>query len=252
MTAKRAGGLRLSAFTAIALDIVAAVRHLEAAAVVGDRNPSEWHIDGVEMPDKKTLRITLKPERESGVEAAGSYSGGLRRMLNGSSPPRDFYGPVLARTHDALKYLDDGVANFVVTAPKTKPLRTTSKLAEKIRLLVSDAYREHTALDGTLTGIMWDENRPQFFLTDALTGHRTRCKFDVTLLESVKKALPKRVEVWGVARCNALGEPVQIDVERFEVIPSDEELPQPEDLVDIDICGGMNPTEFVRKLRHGE
>ncbi len=88
-------------------------------------------------------------------------------------------------------------------------------------------------------------------LWDPLTGQAIECHFPDTALDQVREAFGRRVQVAGPVRYNALGRPCSVQLERLRVFREQSELPQARDLEGIDITGGADPTEYIRRLRHG-
>lgn len=118
-------------------------------------------------------------------------------------------------------------------------------------LLGGRTYRERTTLRGVLETLTVRDDGQLFFIRDRVRGRNVRCIIDsVEVLERAKQALGSRVSVWGMARFNKLGLPISIKVEDFRVLPKDS--PRFDEVPGIDLTGGMDAAEYVRRLRDGE
>lgn len=105
---------------------------------------------------------------------------------------------------------------------------------------IHDLYKSFGSVEGILvdTGI---ESHSAFSLNDVstlavrdlLTDHETRCYFPGYLSEDVQRAIGKRASMFGLIFSNEAGERLWINAESLEVFPSEEDLPQLEDVIGI-------------------
>jgi hypothetical protein len=246
---KQRGRLRISSFLKVAYEIIAAVKETELVSFDLDRKPSDWFIVGAKVDRLGHLSILIEPEFPQAIRAADKYRVGLRMMQAGKATPTFFTHNILDHTDRALKVTtNDGVESFGIETPKGK-IDTTPKLAGHVRAMMKPVYDERTTIDGQLIRIEW-ESPPRFFITHPLTNQRISCIFKPADLEKAKAAFPHRVEATGTMRLNSSGQPVSFVVDHFEKIPL--ELPTLDDLSGVNITNGLDPSEFVRRLRDGE
>lgn len=112
-------------------------------------------------------------------------------------------------------------------------------------------YEEHTTIDGQLV-LVEGEGAPLFRIRHPLTNQLVPCTFGPADAERAKAACTGRIEATGIMQSNSLGQPVGFVVERFDIIPPATDLPTLDDLGGVNITDGVDPSEFVRRLREGE
>ncbi len=110
---------------------------------------------------------------------------------------------------------------------------------------------EKEILVGRLETVHVHADKSTFVIYDPQNNTRINCTFSKDDLEKVKEALPSRVSVIGTARYNEKGQVTSIKVDTFTKLRLRKELPQAKDLESINFTGGLDPTEYVRRLRNG-
>ncbi len=119
----------------------------------------------------------------------------------------------------------------------------------------ADCYKEHGSLRGTLkTVAAVRAETDEVILVDRLTGAETRCYFQDQDIEAKVRAVGKnRVVVTGeIFVDRTTREPRKVVARELRIIPPSSELPQLEDLAGIDITGGIDSVEYVRRMRDDE
>ena len=81
------------------------------------------------------------------------------------------------------------------------------------------------------------------------TGEKVTCTLDKVLMDEAAKFFGKRVSVYGRVRYTREGTPVEIEVKIVRPMKYQAELPQFSDLEGIDITEGVDPTEYIGRLR---
>lgn len=133
-------------------------------------------------------------------------------------------------------------ADFAGRQPKT-PFEF-ARLEQNVDMYILPGdYEDWGTIEGNLLEVSL-VNQPTFRVFDDLTGRGIECRFDDSQLSLVKDALHHRVSVYGRVRYNRLGEPVVINVEEFEKI-----MEKPVQQISIDLTGGMDSGEYVKRLR---
>jgi hypothetical protein len=139
-----------------------------------------------------------------------------------------------------------------ISSPGDPTVKITPVVASKIKTIAkamrTDSHVEWTSVRGMLYQITAADNMHRFKIRNHLSGSPVECTFSQELLDRVKDCLKGRVEVFGRARMNKLGQPTSIDVERLRSLPAiDIDL---DDLVGIDITAGVSSSEHVERLRN--
>lgn len=103
---------------------------------------------------------------------------------------------------------------------------------------------------GSIEGVLAVDGHGHWIIDD-LTHVPIRCALPFGL--SWVPLLGKRVSTWGEIRTDDSGKTTWIGVEKIEQLPDASECPQMKELqaMNIDITGGVDSAEHVRKLRDG-
>jgi hypothetical protein len=111
-------------------------------------------------------------------------------------------------------------------------------------------HEEIGTIEGKLETLTVRGSR-KFNIWDRVTDRRVECSFPKDMLQEAIAAFAQRVAVHGRVRYSASGDPIRIAVEELRRLRSQEELPQAKDLEGIDLAGGEDPVDYVRRLRSG-
>ena len=146
----------------------------------------------------------------------------------------------------------DGSTSVEFETPSLPPVKPTASLINNVsRILKTRYYHLEEAIEGKLLTINLNGSS-RFGIYDLLTNSKTICKFDESKLEAARAALNKRVFVEGRVKYNNKGESLSVDVSRFEIMPTTEELPQFGPGQKINITDGVPAEEYIRRLRDAE
>jgi hypothetical protein len=161
--------------------------------------------------------------------------------------------------HSVQKYADiNSLRKRHITSVTIKNGHKRIHIDDKFGKNIIAAIGEDEYEEGSLTGNLDTVNTHsgnKFFIYPLLGADKVQCLFPPELKDSVKDALFERVEVEGLLRYKSFDKfPYAIDVKRIEKYPVDEMLSRFSDLVGVapDATKGINPTEFIRKLRDEE
>lgn len=113
--------------------------------------------------------------------------------------------------------------------------------------------KEKATLVGKLEVVSVHGKQPHFVIYDPLTKKKIDCYFDEEDFEEIQAMLslkPYRVQVIGKARYDKKGNPISIRVEHFRRLRNQKDLPQFKDLANLNLTGGVDPTEYIRRLRN--
>jgi len=110
-------------------------------------------------------------------------------------------------------------------------------------------YKEYGSLRGILRIV-----DSQMVVVDRLTDEETPCFLQRPELEAVThQALDRRVEITGeILVDRETRKRIRILADKIRILRERADLPQIEDLFGIDITGGIEPSEYIRRMRDEE
>lgn len=230
------------------------LEELEAASNdSGDRPPTKWVIVAASM--RSPLSMTIKGIRAANdhrASVAAPLIRSLRMLEDKNRRPRGFTERMLSSTSRIGRLLENGVESLSFEVPGEEPYIPTprlSKNAEGHRRARPAHYFTDTVLEGALETINV-HGSSEFYIYDRMSGDPVRCFFEKHDVSEVVSLIERRVRVHGVAKFTRDHDPVSMQVTKIEPVP--EKVPSIRDLHDrkIDITGGRDSVEYVRKLRN--
>lgn len=219
----------------------------------GDRTPSfTWHIESASKsnPIQLVLAGQLRSCRD-GVDPLPAMIDGLNRLEQQAIKPLHFSMEAM----DAARSLVAHKTPIELSVNGSSVRPTTNVLAHVDTVLLrTQAYSADTAIDGRLDAVYVHGEQPQFLVFDPITDKGVKCFFPETAVEEVISLLTNRVRVFGLAKFNRRDEITQMQVESFERLPEKDEVPTLEKLhaAKLDITGGIDAADYIRRLRDGE
>lgn len=134
-------------------------------------------------------------------------------------------------------------------------VKVDEKFKKNISVAVGEDETENDVIIGRLETInIHRENK--FYIYPNVGAKKITCKFPPSLIESVRTALGKRIEVAGTVKYKSWDKyPYAITVtDILKVYPDEKELPEFSSLLGLqeDITGDISSDEFVRALREKE
>lgn len=240
------------------IDKALAVLHSLDARISEDGMPAiQWII--VKAATRSPLAVTLEahvPEkrRDTSRAVVKSWLRGMRKLESGKGVPSDFGDDALKIARALFGLLDRGVSRMEFSAPGeekvTPTLRSAAMIDEHFGRGAAHHYAE-TTVEGSLETVTI-HGGDAFDVFDQLTGARIRCMLPEGKLNEAVDALGRRVAVSGRAKFSDKGRPISIEVESIRVLSDKDNLPSAADFEGggrLDITGGMDSAEFVRRLR---
>lgn len=219
------------------------------------------------------LAITLRgqpcrPEFDFTEKVTSSFVRGVRSLRDGTAArPPHFNDVALDRLLHLTTSLDGELGAIVFELPTGEKavaekqtelgIRAVLELPEALDLnatVTRRFYQEYGTLRGQLDVVSVRANKDTFEFTEELTKKAITCRFtDPELFKRAQESLRKRIEVEGRIRYNNQdGSPASMQVEGFRVLGDGTSVPSFRDLEGLDITGGMDPVEFIRRLRDGD
>jgi len=252
----KGGTVPLSSFISIVQETLKALQSLEGELLKEQKGKITWKIESVRM--NTPLTMVIAPDYEKGMtqkDVVGPFVRGLRTLESRRIRPRYFGDTTLTDTKRMLSMVNDGISAVTFSATGERPVKPTQKARDHAELLVptTEPYWEYTQLEGTLENII-THGRAEFHIFDPITDRKVRCTFDKQKAQEVLALGLKRVRVTGDVKFDENHRPVEVQVDSYERLRDQSELPQLADLhkARINITGGRDSVEYVRGLRDAE
>lgn len=253
----RDGGVPVERLLEALAKTVGILRNLDAKNSEDGKAGIHWHI--TKATTNSPLTLTLTPRvaprrRDNSREVGRAFLRGMRKLESGKGVPSDFGEDALKEARTLLALLDRGVSRLEFSAPGEEPVAPTLRSAAVIDefLGMRSAYHlTDTTIEGSLETVTIHGGEA-FDVFDQLTGTRVRCILPDGQLHTVVAALGKRVAVTGRAQFSSKGRPVLIEVESIRLMREKAGLPRASDFEGegrLDITGGTDSSEFVRRMR---
>lgn len=218
-------------------------------------SPITWNITRTQK--NSPLEITLAPSSRKrpylGKRVVREYVQGIRVIENSSTCPESFSDKAIDSAKKMVSVLQDGVKAVRFVAPDVGEARATLHLAANVDVLRSKMYRyETTTFRGILEDVRTHDEANVFEMYDPLTSQKITCHFKAGCEKAVGELLTRRVFVYGRAKFDRKDNPMSIEVEQFRGIREPHELPKISETPPVDITGGVDSVEYVRRIRSGD
>lgn len=215
-----------------------------------------WKIS--EARTQSPLHLTLSEEStdvdDPSPEAVRIYIQGIR-ALDAEQPPAEpppfFDDTALASVGRLVSVLKRDTSSLIFSAPGIDPASATARVAINVDELIGAKFKASGALEGMLETLTV-RGKTNFKLHDPLTDYRIACYISPDKLEEAKAAFPHRIAVYGPIKYAKSGRPLSIDVQQIRRLRLRSDLPQLKDIGRIDLTGGTDSSEYIRRLRDGE
>lgn len=251
------------AFVHIFHDTLAALKAIDRCFSTHGAETILWEVveAGSNSPIYATIRgrdVTSHNGRHS-RKVADAFVNGLEKLSRDRTCPAGF-------GRDSLRDVEKIVSEAKLH--RLKPVYSTSKLEVRItKAMAVNANRarrtlemckshlvEYGTIEGRLRELSESRSRDKLGVLDKLTGEVTHCYLRNESLEPmVLKGWKHRVAVTGdITIDRQSGLPIKVMVDEIRILRDRGELPQIEDLHDIDITNGVEPAEYIRRLRDAE
>lgn len=205
------------------------------------------------------IELTFSPQalphrRDTSRAVVKSYMRGMRKIESGQGVPSDFGDDGLKEARGIVGLLERGLSRIAFGSEGEEPVVPTLRSAALIDEFFGKRSTYHltdTTIEGSLETVTI-HGGDAFDVFDQLTGARVRCTLADGKIQDAVQALGKRVAVSGRTKFSDKGRPLSIEVESIRVLREKTGLPKASDFEGagkLDITGGMDSAEFVRRLR---
>jgi len=248
------------------------LRAIEKKKSMRGAPPIRWMLISAKM--ESPLRMTFKPEHQEEETlpqiVRRDYISGFRQFKAGMIDPGSLTDDEAESYKEVADHFQNGIRSMTIGAPGVGRVRITNKSAERVLDLFEEAGRmiqahkaktiplhdEWTTMMGRLEALNFHSEKKQFVLYDGHNKKGTKCTFPPELHGDIEAAIsidrPKTVAVSGLATIDEQGDVTGLEVEHFQILPYEEELPEVIELSRLNISGDEDPADFVRRGRDAE
>jgi len=216
-----------------------------------------WQV--VDAGSNSPVFATIRGEQSNGADGRPiieAFVSGLAALQHSHTCPRLFNKDALIYTSELIRSFARGITTLSFsTASKTidadRRIASNANYAVRELQMRKRHYFEYGMIEGQLRELGVSRTRDRLGIVDPLTGQQTLCYLRNEQLESlVREAWKCRVRIEGKIKVDRdTGIPMEVDVESIEILRERSELPQIDDLRDIDITGGVESSEYIKDLR---
>ncbi len=215
--------------------------------------PIDWSIEQLSFRSPMLLGIGGTDDQRDQIEdAVGLYLDLFQTLTEGRRPPLRIPPGAVRNARKMVNVLNDGVAEIELSKPGRNPVKPDLKRVQstfkKLYLKESPDYSEVTSIEGELRTLSVDGGA-KVFIYDRLTDDRIECKVSDDIFHSLfsEDNMNRRVSMSGRVLFRK-DRPLNIIVHAYEFLPSaggsTSHGPSK-----IDLTGGMDSAEFVRRRR---
>ena len=243
--------ISLASFLSVAESTLELLKDIDASISGSRRGSVEWRIADVSLNSPLTLTVFADTQNgtNAGREVIEVCTYGLRQVERSADViPAYFSNEALEHAKKIVAPLNDDVERVALIGPSGDTVTPSQRLAANVDDLLPKEHDELGSVEGKLETLSI-HGGTTFAIWEVLTGARVECRFPPEMLDEAHAAFRHRVSVSGRIRYSRTGRPLSIRVEHIRILRSSSELPQARDLEGIDITGGIDPAEYVRRLR---
>lgn len=247
---------------------------VEQTLAVDGQSAVQWRV--VDAEKSSPLAITVEAfarqyavdvtERVELVVAHTNH--GLRTLRDGAVRPRFFNDEAVGKAESLFERVTNGLGLTVVEvsgeelpAIALQPVtaRVAARNAMEVLAPVARPYREIGAVEGYFESVSLDGfGRRVLHIKHRLTGDDVKCIVDgdaareLALREIGDVWRKRRVSVFGTINYKAPGRISQVDASKVRFLRDSGDLPDVDDIIDVNFTGGMRTEDYLAKLRDGE
>ena len=267
LTVRMAGapdGVSAEGFLDVLRDTLATLQEVDKQASEFGAITLDWLV--VDAGLKSPLFATLQPRPltgkggDHGRRVITAYVSGLAHLANNQSPPALFSERAIRLAAGLVRVYAKGVTSIevsmnghraVVTKQVAQNANAAVKQLELARAKQSGQSIEYGTIEGQLKELAVQSGRDKMIIVDSLTSHETRCYIRSHELEDKARMYWKyRVAASGEITSDRLtGDPIEMLVDDIYPLRDRSNLPQIDDIIGIDITGGIESSEYVASLR---
>jgi hypothetical protein len=246
--------ISVDAFLSAVGSAVDLLKEIDAAVSRKRKGTVSWFIAAASMssPLQVTVRGTSGVEPVMVDEVIRFSVEGLRELeTDGHVVPTYFTDEALEHAKRLVSVLDADIAKIRLTALDVEPVTPTQRVAASADELLPVEREELGTFVGTLETLTV-RGKTRFMIWDVITGTRIECLIPREKLDEAHRAFNRRVAVYGLVRYARTGKPKSIQVRDLRVKRGWDDMLRVADMPPIDITRGVDPSEYVRRLRDAD
>lgn len=249
------GEVSFDSFIGLLENWLAILRDLDSAVSSEPAGTLKWSVTELSLGSAAVgIRSqSTKLPQDYGPEVATRFVEGFQQIEEEGTTPPYFSAFDLGKVQQLGRLLDrDGEGRFSITdVDRERTVEITRRAGVNAGQLMSPKHSATGSVTGRLEMISV-HRQPQFSVYHARTNRAVRCRFKPDrMMEKVKDGLGRRVLASGTVHYNYKDEPIRVDLEDLEILPAEEELPKPEQLLGMapDFTGESSTEQFLRRIR---
>ncbi len=247
-------GVPLKAFITKLRDFLRALISLDIEMSADRKKTTKWVI--VEASYNSPLRIRVAPRpiraQRPKNQVSRAYLRGLKILETGAGEPPYFTPYIMGMTKKVLGTTGGHTPLVLFSGPESETVTSTENIVRNIDQIVRGKYyKEYTTIEGMLEALNVHD-KYACTVYDLLADQATICYFDPDDFKKAHLALGKRVAVTGLATLNRMDHPVSLKVDELVELRESRDLPQFLTGEELDITGGLDSAEYIRRMRDAE
>lgn len=241
----------VESFKAALEDISVILHEVELELSEIRRARLSWNIAELSL-GSATIGLEAASEEDSELASKTSQSviNGLELLSREQTRPEYFNDTALESARRLARVAGDGISRINLFSDVAKQqLYIIETIATNVQAIL-----EHLefvgSVEGTLELLSGREGEALYFrVRDVVSGAAVRCYFTEEMLEQALTDFRKRVVVSGLIQCDSSGKPRRIHVYDMELVPTVDNLPQPDDVRGIlrDQTGGLSSEKYLEE-----
>lgn len=246
-------GVPTSSLTTFMNNFAGMLRSAARQIAPGRHNEIRWEITGARMASPLTFTLeAICTNPRLPRQVVRDTVSNLRLIEHKAAMPDNMTDQDLSSAIAMVSVLNDGIKAITISSPDFGEAKPTQHLVANVEQIRQRYKRRHMSFRGRLEAIDAHGNNHNFDIFDVLTNQRIKCVFPEDRYEEVGRLLKRRVVVYGEVRMSNAGIPIYIKVKEFHGLPNAEDLPNILDMPPIEIPGGLDAAEYIRRMRNGE
>ena len=273
-------GIPVESFIELLGQTISILRDLDANISESENGNLDWEIVAASLNSPLSLSVESRSDLgiNNGREVINAYLYGVNGLDKKETELPPFFTTENLRKANSLKsFFTQGITKISFSGSDGETITTTKTTFEHAKIIIENnteqdedalgnenspevsfvltqvqRIKEKATLVGKLEVVSVHGKQPHFVIFDPLTKKKIDCYFDEQYFEEIQAMLslePYRVQVTGKARYDKNGNPTSIRVEQFRRLRNQKDLPQFKDLAHINLTSGVDPTEYIRRLR---
>jgi hypothetical protein len=253
-------------------DYFEVLTQVEATLAEDGESALEWRIVGASKKSPLSIEAEAFP-RQFGVNVdrrselvVENVAAGLRQLQQAAQRPAFFNNKALTAAQKIFDRVTNDLESTRFEHDNGQPaIELTMSVARasavNVRQVLAPAnrpYKELGSVEGYFRGIDRDRGRPVFWIRHRLTGDEVKCfvtgdaEREISIREIGEVWKNRRLQVRGIIHFKAAGRVSYIEATEVRFLRERTELPDIDDIADVEFTGGLKSEDYLTRLRDGE